>query len=96
MRTMVDRLADDHRRAGRSGRRRRASAGRKPVCPKPETNIVTFASDDADAALAHLPSDGVLAGTIAPGVVRFVTHHDVDDDGVEQAGEAIAGPTPGR
>ena len=33
---------------------------------------------------------GVLAGTIAPGVVRVVTHHDVDDEGVERAAKALA------
>jgi hypothetical protein len=32
----------------------------------------------------------VLAGTIAPGVVRLVTHHDVDDDGIEGAAKALA------
>jgi hypothetical protein len=31
--------------------------------------------------LAHLQSEGVLAGTIAPRTVRLVTHHDVDDAG---------------
>jgi hypothetical protein len=32
----------------------------------------------------------VLAGTVAPGVMRFVTHPDVDDAGVELALKAIA------
>jgi hypothetical protein len=32
----------------------------------------------------------VLAGTIAPGVVRLVTHHDVDDDDLERARKALA------
>jgi hypothetical protein len=31
-----------------------------------------------------------LAGTIAPGVMRLVTHHDVDADGVERACKALA------
>jgi threonine aldolase len=31
----------------------------------------------------------VLAGTIAPGVVRLVTHHDVDDAGVDRAVKAL-------
>ena len=35
--------------------------------------------------------EGVLAGTIAPGVVRLVTHHDVDDEGLERALAALAG-----
>ena len=27
----------------------------------------------------------MLAHAIAPGIVRFVTHHDVDDDGIDRA-----------
>ena len=45
------------------------------------TNIVTFPHPDTDALIAHLAAHGVLAGTIAPGVIRLVTHHDVDDVG---------------
>jgi threonine aldolase len=40
--------------------------------------------------LAHLAEDGVLAGSIAPGVVRLMTHLDVDDDGVDRARKALA------
>jgi hypothetical protein len=38
-----------------------------------------------------LRAQGVLAGTIAPGVCRLVTHHDVDDEGIERAMKAVAG-----
>ena len=34
----------------------------------------------------------MLAHAIAPGTVRFVTHHDVDDAGVARAVAAIATP----
>jgi hypothetical protein len=40
--------------------------------------------------LAHLAVHGIQAGTIAPGVLRLVTHHDVDDAGIERARAAIA------
>ena len=49
------------------------------------TNIVTFRHPDADALLAHLGAEGIRAGTIAPGIVRLVTHHDVGDDDIERA-----------
>jgi len=54
------------------------------------TNIVTFAHVEPGKLLAHLESEGVLAGTVAPRIVRLVTHHDVDDDGVERAMRALA------
>ena len=41
--------------------------------------------------LDHLAGKGVLGGTIAPGVLRLVTHFDVDDDGLARAVAAIAG-----
>ena len=39
---------------------------------------------------AHLAADGVLAGTVGPGRLRFVTHLDVDDEGIDRAAKAIA------
>jgi hypothetical protein len=54
------------------------------------TNIVTFRPPDADALLTHLAGAGVRAGTIAPGIVRLVTHHDIDDDELELACKALA------
>ncbi len=54
------------------------------------TNVVTFAHPHPAAVLDHLRSEGVLGGTIAPGVVRLVTHNDVDDAGVERAAKALA------
>jgi hypothetical protein len=33
----------------------------------------------------------VLADSIAPGLIRLMTHHDVDDAGIEQAKRAVAG-----
>jgi hypothetical protein len=37
----------------------------------------------------HLRSLGVLAGSVGPGMLRLVTHHDVDDAGLERALSAI-------
>jgi threonine aldolase len=89
--TMVDRLAEDHVRARRLAQ---AVADRWPAAgADPErtaTNIVVFTPPDAGAVVAHLGSHGVLSDMIDPGVVRLVTHHDVDDEGIERALVAIA------
>ena len=53
------------------------------------TNVVVFALADTAKFVDHLHGNGVLAGTIAPGVVRLMTHLDVDDADVNHAIEAI-------
>jgi threonine aldolase len=91
LRTMVERLADDHARARRLAE---AVADRWPDggCDpdRVATNMVIFRHPDPAALLEGLSRDGVLAGTLAPGIVRFVTHHDVDDAGLERALKAVA------
>jgi hypothetical protein len=37
-----------------------------------------------------LRGEGVLAGTIAPATMRLVTHHDVNDAGLDRAVKALA------
>jgi threonine aldolase len=90
--SMVDRLADDHARARRLAD---AVADRWPGCgldpESVETNCVVFAHPDPGLLLDHLGSAGVLAGTISPGIVRLMTHHDVSDAGIERAIAAVAG-----
>ena len=54
------------------------------------TNIVRFRHDASDALLAHLADHGVLAGTVGPGIVRLVTHLDIDDAGIDVARSALA------
>jgi threonine aldolase len=91
LQTMVERLADDHRRArllAQAVGERWPDAGCDP--DRVQTNIVVFDHADPDALLLYLRADGILAGTIAPGVVRFVTHRDVDDAGMERAVKAVA------
>jgi threonine aldolase len=91
LRAMVDRLADDHRRARRLAE---AVADRWPASGlRPEsvlTNVVVFAHPDPPALLGHLRAEGVLAGTVAPGMVRLMTHRDVDDAGLDRAMVALA------
>jgi len=91
MRTRLERLSEDHERARRLAV---AVAERWPDCALDpdgvQTNIVLFAHADPSALIGYLQGEGVLSGTVAPGVMRFVTHPDIDDDGVEQALKAIA------
>ena len=89
--TMVDRLAEDHDRARRLATavaERWPDAGADPA--RTATNLVVFAPPDPRAVIAHLQVYGVLAEMIEPGVVRLVTHHDVDDEGIARAILAIA------
>ncbi len=88
--TMVDRLADDHRRARRLAAavaERWPDAGCDPA--DVSTNIVLFRHDDPDALLSFLAGRGIGAVTLGPGLVRLVTHADVDDAAVERAVAAI-------
>ncbi len=90
--TMVERLAEDHARARRLADavvERWPHGGCRP--DRVHTNVVTWHHGGTAAVQDHLAGEGVLAGTIAPGVLRMVTHHDVDDEGVERACKALAG-----
>src|SRR6478735_8315787 len=88
--TMVERLADDHQRARRLAD---VLADRFDGCLDPETvetNIVCVSLDRLpDKIVERLDERGVAAGTIDARTVRFVTHKDVDDDGLRHAIDAI-------
>jgi threonine aldolase len=89
--SMVERLAEDHLRARRLAgavAERWPAAGCDPG--RVPTNMVIFRHPDPHGLLLHLRAEGVLAGTIEPGVIRFATHHDVDDAGVDRAVKAVA------
>lgn len=86
----VDRLAEDHRRAAMLARGVSDLQGLSVSTP--ETNIVFVDLDEslkskADGLLPFLQARGVLATGIYR--IRFVTHLDVDDQGVERAVDAI-------
>ncbi len=88
---MIDRLAEDHERARRLAdavAERWPESGLDPTTVR--TNVITFTHAAPGRLLEALSAEGVLAGTIAPGVVRLVTHRDVDDAGIDQACKVIA------
>ena len=89
----VERLADDHARA--RGARRGLGRARRPGRPeRVETNFVQI---DVGAlglttteAIAQLGNAGVgLSGTVRPGILRAVTHLDIDDEAVARAIELV-------
>jgi threonine aldolase len=90
LQTMVDRLADDHARARQLAG---AVADRWPGALDPDTvvtNIVIFQHPEPAKLLDHLRGDGILAGTIDAGVVRLVTHLDIDDDAIDRAMRSLS------
>ncbi|MBA2283553.1 MAG: DegT/DnrJ/EryC1/StrS family aminotransferase [Acidimicrobiia bacterium] len=86
----VERLADDHARARRlvdAVGERWGACGLDPATAA--TNVVVFAPPDPAGLLAHLAAAGVRAATIAVGVVRLVTHLDVDDAAIDRTVAAL-------
>ncbi|MBM3671682.1 MAG: aminotransferase class I/II-fold pyridoxal phosphate-dependent enzyme [Actinobacteria bacterium] len=87
---MVDRLAEDH---GRARRLAEALADQFPGSIDPsavQTNIVCAPVQDLpDKIVTRLEEQGVRCGTIDARTVRFVTHKDVDDPGIDRAIAAL-------
>jgi threonine aldolase len=83
--TMIERLADDHRRARRLGE---AIAEGWPGSVAPgavETNMVCAAAERLPGDLLdRLDAEGIRAGTIDTRTVRFATHKDVDDADIDR------------
>jgi threonine aldolase len=91
--TMVDRLADDHDRARRllAAVEDRWPGANRGAPPELTTNVVLFDHPDPLALLAYLGGEGIGAVTLGPRLVRLVTHHDVDDEGIDRAVAALKG-----
>jgi threonine aldolase len=88
LRDNISRLAEDHDRARRLAEALAGIPGLRIDPTDVETNIVIAEVDPPAAVpawLAHLRAGGVLAGTMGWGRLRFVTHLDVDDVGVDRA-----------
>lgn len=88
--TMVERLADDHTRARRLAEALEARFPGSIASESVETNIVCASLERLpDKIVARLDARGVRCGTIDSRTVRFVTHKDVDDDGIKRAVSAL-------
>ena len=91
----IARMVDDHRRARGLAERLAGLPGATVDLEKVQTNMVYMGTRGvgvrAADVVASLEEQGVLALDEGPWTVRFVTHIDVDDAGVEEAGEIVAG-----
>jgi threonine aldolase len=84
----VDRLADDHRRA-RALAEGLVGCDRVTVDPSSvQSNMVVARlryDEPIDGLIADLAALGVLVGPLDSHALRFVTHLDIDDEGLERA-----------
>ncbi|WP_242423581.1 beta-eliminating lyase-related protein, partial [Frankia sp. EI5c] len=85
----VERLAEDHRRAGELAALLAAAAPGRVRPELTETNMVLVDVPDAVAFAGRAAAGGVLVGAAGPTTVRIVTHLDVDDSAIRLAGEVL-------
>jgi threonine aldolase len=81
----VERLAEDHENARVLAEGLAELPGVTLDPAEVETNIVVFGFEDAAWLCAELERTGVRMGVIGPGLVRAVTHLDVDRAEIEAA-----------
>ncbi len=89
----VHRLQEDHAHAALLAEALSQLAYVREVFPQ-ETNIVSFRLEDGqgtDRFLAHLSAHGVKALSLGPGMVRFVTHLDVNIAAIGHALDVLVG-----
>lgn len=95
--TMVDRLAQDHRRARVLAALVAAAFPESHYDPTTcATNIVSFDHPQARQIVHELNERGVWGDTVAPRRVRLVTHAGVNDDDLDFVGDVLATFTPVR
>lgn len=87
---MVDRLAEDHRRARALAEGLAELPGVSVDPRRVQTNIVLVEVDGAQAVVEALRPKGVLALALGPRTIRLVIHRHVDDRGVQRAVVAFA------
>ncbi|GAP05672.1 MAG TPA: low-specificity L-threonine aldolase [Anaerolinea thermolimosa] len=92
--TMTGRLVEDHRRACQLAQGLREVPGLIVENPVPATNMVfAHLSDavplDGGTVVQRMAAEGVKIGLAGERRFRMVTHYWVDDEGVEQAVEAM-------
>lgn len=95
--TMVDRLAQDHRRARILADLVAGAFPESHYDPTTcVTNIVSFDHPQARQIVHELNERGVWGDTVAPRRVRLVTHAGVNDDDLDFVGDVLANFTPVR
>ena len=91
---MVERLAEDHRRAAMLAEGLRANGKVHLTKNSPQTNMIFFQLDESVALsmaefLEAMKQEGVLLMDSGPGEYRMVTHNDISDKAVEVSLEAF-------
>ncbi len=84
--SMRERLAQDHERAARLASGVAALDGFSVDASRVETNILFVGTGRVEAAeiVSAAGTEGILLYATAEHAIRFVTHHDVDDDAVDR------------
>lgn len=80
----VNRMVEDHQRAKVIAEALGKCSFVKEMLPV-KTNIVIAVLEDGlenDVVIANLKSQGILAGGMGPGRIRFVTHLDISDEDI--------------
>ena len=88
----IDRLSEDHARASRLAQTLADSPWFTIDPRQVRTNVVVAGVREpwtVDRVIGALRERDVLAGPMGPGRIRFVTHLDVDDEGLERAVRAV-------
>ena len=87
--TMIDRLADDHRRAKRLAQALSEMPGVSIAPEQIDSNIVIFSLNHprytAEQLVSELWTRNIWSLTTSATEIRFVTHKDVDDQDIDRA-----------
>lgn len=87
--TMVERLADDHRRARELAEALQGIPGVRVDLGRVQTNMVFLEIENARAWVAKLAEAGVGSNPMGAGEIRLVTHFDLSDADVQRGAEVI-------
>jgi threonine aldolase len=87
--SMVNRLAEDHRRAGRLAEGLAQLQGVVVDCVPPPTNMVylTLAPEaplDSQGVVSALAKDGIKLHPVGPRRIRLVVHYWIDDEAIDR------------
>ena len=91
---LIDRLAEDHKRAKKLGQGITEIEGLKLTPDIPETNMVFFTIDEkvrwsAEELAEEAAREGVKIDTPGPRLVRLVTHYWINDEMVDQTVQVL-------
>lgn len=89
LRTMVPRLAEDHRRAAELAQAVESVDGLAMAYPCPTNILIIETEAPATKWVETLQERGILCMAFGPNRLRMVVHHQVDDAGIARTIEAL-------